>query len=250
MRVILFLLVCGLLSGCVTETKGPLQAADRDKQLKSLVDLGIGYMREGEYARAKESLNKALDLEPKSPEAHDALALVFQLEQEYDDAETHFKAALKANPSYTRARNNYGAFLYDRKRYDDAIAQLKIAGEDRFYNARSTVFENLGVIYQQVGDNKAAEESFQRSIALNPDQARALLELADIRYGQQRYVESRELYRRYGKVAQPNAKSLWLCIRISRVFSSSNEEASCALALKNIFPASPEYKSYQDLVGK
>jgi type IV pilus assembly protein PilF len=246
-RVALMLALLGIaLSGCVTETTGTgPKPADRDKQLQTLVELGIGYIRNGEYARAKENLNKALEMDPKSAIAHNTLALVFQLEREWDEAERHFKLALRYDPSFTRARNNYGAFLFARGRYSKAIEQLKMAAEDQFYTGRSTVFENLGVSYLRTGDVQSAEDAFQHSVALNPEQPRALLELADIRYDQNRFPESRDFYRRYQTVAQHNARSLWLCIRLARIFTEPDEEASCTLALKNIYPASEEYKKFQ-----
>lgn len=238
-----------VLAGCVSETTRPDKAESKAKQVESLVDLGVGYLRNGEFARAKENLNKALEINPDSPLAHNTLALVFQLEQEYDVAETHFKRAIRHDPKFTRAINNYGAFLFERGRYKDAIEQLNRASEDRFYAGRATVFENLGVAHARIGNEIEAEKAFERSVALNPEQRRALLELGLIRLEQQRYVEARELYRRHARVASQSARSLFLCVRVSRVFKDSNEEASCALALKNIFPGSNEYKKYQELVG-
>lgn len=251
MKIGILFLALSLLAGCVTETSGGRQTGvDKERQLATLVELGVTYMRNGEYARAKENLNKALEVDPKSALAHDGLALVFQLEQEFKAAEEHFKLAIKFDPAFTRARNNYGAFLFARNRHSEAIDQLKIASDDRYYAGRPAVFENLGVIHLAMGDVAAAETVFERSVALNPDQSRSLLELALIRHDQKRYVESREFYRRYIAAAQPGARSLLLCIKLSRVFSTSNEEASCALALRNIFPSSPEYKQYQELIGQ
>jgi type IV pilus assembly protein PilF len=239
-----------LVSGCVTETTGKREVADREKQLTALVELGTGYLRGREYGRAKEHLNKALEIDPKSSVAHNTLAIVFQLEQEYDDAERHFRLALRYDPDFTRARNNFGAYLFERERYEEAIEQLKIASEDRFYQGRPAVFENLGVAFTRMDDSAAAEQAFERSIALNPSQSRALIELAEIRFEQQRYVPARELYRRHQAFSSQSAQSLWLCVRLSRIFSDSNEQASCALALRNIFPGSKEYKEYQETMSQ
>ncbi len=246
----MIVLVGLLLQGCVTESTGPSRAADPQKQIATLVELGIGYLRNGEYGRAKEHLLTALDLDPQSATAHNTLALVFQLEQEYGVAEEHFKIAIRNKPDFTRARNNYAAFLFDRGRHADAIEQLQLAGEDRFYAGRPTVFENLGVAYLRTNNPVAAEQAFERSIALNPEQARALVELANIRFEQRRYVESRELYYRYEAVSSQSARGLWLCVRLARVFNDGNREASCALALRNIFPTSAEFKQFEAMVSE
>ncbi len=235
-----------LLVGCTSDPVTPTSSVPEDERIKTLVDLGTGYLRKGDYIRAKEHLNRALSINPRSPSAHNTIALVFVLEQEYEIAEDHFRRAIRTAPDATMVRNNYGAFLFDRGRFEDAIRQLSIASEDRYYEGRPTVFENLGVSHLQVGDLAAAERAFDRAIALNPDQTRSLLELASIRYGQQAYVESRGLLQRHQQAGQPSAKSLWLCVRLARVFDNSDDEASCALALRNIFPASQEYRAYQE----
>jgi type IV pilus assembly protein PilF len=123
---------------------------------------------------------------------------------------------------------------------------LRKASEDRIYAKRSQVFENLGMCYKELNRKKEAEEAFTRSIQLNPAQNRALLEMTDIRFKQRNYVESQSFYTRYNKVAGHNAKSLWLGIQLARIFNKEDEVASYALLLKNVFPASPEYKAFLD----
>ena len=239
-----------LLAGCASNSDLIKAPADRDKQVAALVNLGVGYLKNADYPRAKENLNKALELDPKSAKAHNALALVFQLEQEYDEAESQFKMAIRSDPSFTRARNNYGAFLFGQQRYTEAIDELKIAAQDQYYSERPTVFENLGISYLRTGDKPAAEKAFSRAIALNPRQSRSLLELAEMRMDQRKYADARDLFRRFEAFSQDNAASLWLCVRLARIFQNSNKEASCSLALKNIYPTSPEYKAYEASVSK
>lgn len=244
------LLIVLLIAACATNNNLIKAPADRDQQVKALVDLGVGYLKNQDYPRAKDNLNKALELDPNSAEAHNALALVFQLEQEYGEAEEQFKMAIRSDPGFTRARNNYGAFLFGQKKYDEAIKQLKIAAEDQYYSERPTVFENLGISYLRTGDKDAAEKAFLRAIALNPRQARSLLELAEMRMDQRKYADARNLFARFESVSQDNATSLWLCVRLARIFKDSNKEASCSLALKNIYPTSPEYKAYEASVSQ
>lgn len=239
------------LAGCASNQSDLIaQPQDKQKQVAALVDLGVGYLKNGEYTRAKEYLNHALEIDPRSASAHTALALVFNLQQEFDQAGKQYRLALRSDPKFTRARMNYGAFLANQGQYKEAIEQLEIASRDQFYVERPTVFENLGICYLHVKEKKKAENAFVKSIALNPRQPNALLELAEIRYGQQQYVSSRDLYRQFEKVSRDNARSLYLCVRLAKVFRDSDREASCAMALRNIYPASPQFKQYQKMVGK
>jgi type IV pilus assembly protein PilF len=237
-----------LLSGCVTEVIGPNKSkVDLEKQLQAYIDLGVGYLGNGEYDRAKKNLNTALELNPSSAQAHNAMALLFQVEGEIKLAETHFKKAIAANPDLTQAQNNYGAFLFGEKRYNQAIKYLSSATEDRYYQHRAQVFENLGVCYLKIDDAAAAENAFTRATQLNPRQSRALLELAVIRFAEKSFVESSRYYRQHKASSSQSARSLLLCIKLAKVFNKPNEEASCSLTLRNIFPNTDQFLEYQNL---
>lgn len=241
-RLLAVIAFSALLSACVTEVKNPPnQPASKEKQVQTLVDLGVGYIRNGEYGRAKDNLNRALSVNPNSSKVHNAFGLVFQLEGETALADMHYRKAV-SDKTFTRAINNYGAFLYAEGRFREAIDQLKIAGEDQFYHNRPQVYENLGVAYSQLGETSNAEASFIRATQLNPNQGRALLEMSEIRYQQQNYVEAQDYYRRHVASSNQSSRSLWVCVRNARVFGNENDEASCSLTLKNIFPASKEAK--------
>jgi type IV pilus assembly protein PilF len=235
-----------LLGGCVTETNGKkTQEVDQSEVLRKLTELGIGYLRQGDYTRAKDNLRKAAEVDPKSPLVHTTFGLVFQLEGEKELSEDHHRLAIKYGPEFSQARNNYGAFLFVEGRYQEAIVQLQVAAQDRFYPRRAQVFENLGVCYLRTGESVKAEDSFVRAIELNFSQGRALLELSSIRYDQQNFVESKRLYDRHASIVQQSSRSLGMCIKLARVYDDDDALASCALVLKNIFPASSEFEEYQ-----
>jgi type IV pilus assembly protein PilF len=233
-----------LLTGCVTTTTGPIYHPDPEKSLESNIQLGIGYIRNGEYDRAKEKLSKALEIDSKSAEVHNAFGLLFQVQGEYVMAEAHYKKAIRFDSDLAQARNNYGAFLFSQQRYKAAIKQLEKASEDTLYRARSQVFENLGRCYLAVGDLEQGESALTRAVGLNPRQPRALLELAMLHFDRRDFTTSGSYYDRHIQVSRQTARSLWLGIRLARVFDKHDDEASYSLMLKNIFPASNEFKQY------
>jgi type IV pilus assembly protein PilF len=247
-RIVLVLLLALLVSAC--QTTSTRKDSITDEEAADLVqrhlDLAVGYLRNHDYQRAKEKLAKALEIDPKNADVLATYGLVFQLEGELDLAEEYFKQAVRYDPQSAQIRNSYGAFLFSEKRFQEAVEQLSKASEDRFYANRPTVFENLGVAYNRIGDPEAAEFAFTRATQLNPQQPRALIELGEIRFDQRNYVESRDYYRRYSRVGSATAKSLWLCVRLGRIFHDNNEEASCSEALEGIFPGSEEYQQYKE----
>jgi type IV pilus assembly protein PilF len=247
-RIVLLLLLPLLVSSCqsMETSNGETKDNGTVELVQRHLDLAIGYLRNRDYQRSKEKLAKALDIEPKNADVHATYGLVFQLEGETDLAEEYFKRAVKYNPQSAQIRNSYGAFLFSEKRFHEAVDQLSKASEDRFYPNRPMVFENLGVAYDRIGDTEEAEHAFVRATQLNPQQPRALIELGEIRFGERNYIESRDYYKRYSQVGPSTAKSLWLCVRLGRIFQDNNEEASCSQALEGLFPGSDEYHQYKE----
>ena len=241
-RLLVFCLVS--ISGCVS--KQP-DADARHDLLQGQLDLGVGYMQNQDYPRAKDKLNRALEIDPASAPVHTTLGLLFQLEGENALAEQHFKTAIAHDGALAQARNNYGAFLYSQQRYEESVAQFSIAAKDKFYINRAVVFENLGAVYVTLNDPINAEDAFLTAIRLNPGQPRALLELAEIRFNGGHYGESGELYHRHLRLASDSARSLWLCIRLSDELPISSEAdtgTDCQSTLENIYPTSKEYGFY------
>ena len=246
MRLIAVVGIGLILSSCAgNKPTSSVPSAETAEIVQRQLNLGIAYMRNGEYQRAKEKLNRALEIDSKNASAHGTFGLLFQLEGEVKLAEKYFTNAIRYDPDSARVRNLYGAFLFAQKRYVEAIEQLQKASGNRFYPNRPSVFENLGVAYSRINDKAGAEQAFRRAVQLNPEQARALLELAVLRYEQQNYVESREFYKRHIATAPKSPKALLLCTQLARVFKQPNEEASCAEALEGIYPSSPEYHEYE-----
>jgi len=229
-----------LVAGCVTETVS--KKPDQEEVVKRLITLGTGYLQQGEYVKAKDNLQRALQMNPKSTEALTTLGVAFQLEGEPELAEHHFKRALEINPKATQARNNFAGFLFEQGRYKEAEREWVAASKDSFYPLRARVYANLGLCYARQGDAAKSEASYLRAVELNASQPQALLALANVRFDQQNYDEAKFYYGRFVTVSRQTPGALWLCVRLNRVLKDRDQEASCALALKNLFPSSPEYR--------
>lgn len=237
-----------MLVGCVTsgETRFS-ENADEEQALKKYTELGLRYIQQGKTVEAKRPLKRALEIDPKSPEVHNALAILFQAEKEPALAESHFSKALQYGPDETRIRNNYAAFLYSEKRYADACDQLEQAATDSLYENRSSVYENLGVCYLQIAQKEKALAAFDRAIDINDGQARALLESALLHFANGQVAISQRHHIQYQRLVRlryaPNTpRSLALGVKLARLNGDKNREASYLLMLKNMFPESGEYQ--------
>ncbi len=246
---IAFVCLLGLfLGGCVTTTDSQFSKnTDKQKALEQYTQLGIRYIQQGNTVEAKRPLKRALEIDPQSPDVHNALAIMFQQEKEYELADKHFKTALQYGPDITRIKNNYAAFLFEQNRFEEACAELNRASADSLYEFRSRVYENLGLCYLKLNDKDAALISFEKAVAIKDTQSRALLEAALIHFERDNYAASENYHKKYQRLVRyrmaPNTpQNLWLGMHLARINGNKNEEASYRLMLKNMFPDASESK--------
>ena len=135
--------------------------------------------------------------------------------------------------------------MYEQGNYKGAFEQFSLASQDTMYAERSRVFENMGLTALRLNDNDSAMQYFERSLRLNPQRERALLEIALLLYERQDFVPARRNYEAFVQLSDHSARSLLLGLRLARVFEDRNQAASLGLQLKRLYPASAEYKQYQ-----
>ena len=229
------------LGGCVTESTGGLpDPAPPENRVNAQLDLARGYLEQGNTERARSSLNKALEIDSRSVEAHVLLAVLNAAESEWGLAEQHFKTALSINPRDAMALNNYGSFLYSRGRFEESVQYLNTLVQDPDYRARSQAYENLGLAQLRVNQKEAARESFSRALQLSFSQPQSSLELAQLTYDEGDISGAAGYYDSFRSLAQQTARSLCLGMKIAQAQRDSDRMASYALALNNLFPDSPE----------
>mgnify|MGYP001826709416 CR=1 FL=1 len=229
------------LGGCVTESTGGLpDPAPPENRVSAQLDLARGYLEQGNTERARSSLNKALEIDSRSVEAHVLLGVLNAAESEWGVAEQHFKTALSIDSRDAMALNNYGSYLFSRGRFEEAVHYLSILVQDTDYRARSQAYENLGLAQLKVGEKTAAQESFSRALQLSYAQPQSSLELSQLAYDDGDITAAAGYYDTFRSLAQQSARSLCLGMKIAQAQRDSDRMASYALALNNLFPNSPE----------
>jgi type IV pilus assembly protein PilF len=245
--IVPLLLLGILLAGCVTTTETVFtEEASPEKALETRVELARQYIGEGNWDDAKRNLAIAAEIDPDNAEVHEAFALVYQSTGEYELAEENFRRAIRLDRGLSRARNNYAAFLFSQGRYREAEQQLESVVADSLYEARPRAFLNLGLCRLQLYDRTGAEEAFVRSLSMERRNPIALLELAILRFDAGDLDSAHKYYARYrGVVPQQSARGLWLGVRLARATGDRNAEGSYTLALRNLYPDSPECAALQ-----
>ncbi len=235
------------IGGCITtETGNAPKAGSQQQRLQAYLELARGYLEKRDFANARRPLENALKVDPSSAEAHVLMASVNIASGDTQLADKEYRDALRYEPHNAMAQNNYGTFLFSDGRYKDAAKHLRIAANDPSYARRGQAYENLGLTELKLNLPADAEQSFLRALMLNKLQPRSAFELADLYFKAGDFPRAKQYFDSFNSMAQPTARSLWLGVRLSRVLDDRDQLASYALALKNLFPDSPEYRLYQD----
>lgn len=192
----------------------------KDNVAEANFKLGIGYMQSGHYEVAAEKLLKSLQFDENSPEAHNAIAILYEEMREYGPAETHFKRAIELKPDYTLTKLNYARFLCTREpvRTAEGEAELQKVAADPA-NAGATAadaYAGLATCARKRNDSAQAETWLRKALELNPNNTSALLDLAELSQNQGKTLQARAFLQRYHAQTRPTPQSLWLGIAVEQ----------------------------------
>lgn len=243
-----------LLSGCVTSTDSRFQReADKEQAVQNYVRLATAYIGQGNLERARPHLDRASELAPEDAAVLGMRGLLYQADGEDELAERAFREAIASDKGYTRGRVYYGGFLYGQGRFEEARDQFAAASRDTGYSSRASVFFNLGLSEEALGNLESAVNAYRRSVELSRGDARALLALSRTLVATDNFQAAERYYSRLMGVMQRNSnlrhspESLMIGIRIARHFGDTDREASLALLLNSDFPSSLENQQYKVL---
>lgn len=239
-----------LLSGCVTTMEKEVAKVQPEKALATHIQLGLGYLRENNLDSARFHFTKAADIAPNDAGMLNGRGLLYQLEGEPKLAEESFKKALRADKNFTQARLNYATFLYGKERYEEAYEHYETASDDIGYDRRAVALYGVGISALKIGKKDRALAALKQSALLDRSFAPAHLELASYYFDVEDFTECKKSLTKFEQLSQPSARSLWLGIRIERIFGNKDKESSQVLSLKNLYPYSPEYLEYRKIQGR
>jgi len=229
-----------LLAGCAASPEREAERSRIEKLVQTYTQLGGMYLGRGQYEVAKDELRKALDLAPENGPANNIMAVLQWKLRNYKEAEESFQKALDSDPKSSSLRHNYGAFLCDRGRVDEGARELEKAANDPLYPYSADVNMNAGICMLKKGATSVAEKYFREALRLNPQQPRALFELAKLSLESGELLPARGFLQRYFQVSQETAESLYLAVRVERAQKNRDIEAKYAVRLHEMFPDSPE----------
>lgn len=117
------------------------------------------------YRKAKNKLNKALQITPKGAYIHNALGLIYNAEERYDSAHYHFNKAKKLIGSWKNPILNLSKNYLDQYKYEDAKNSMKQALGTKGSQLNS--FLNLAKISETEGKYHEAEKYYTRALSMD-----------------------------------------------------------------------------------
>jgi len=122
----------------------------------------------GQYEKAAEQFQQAVQLEPANDRAYTSLAGAYQHLNQPDKAEETYKRAISVRPQYWRGYSFLGAYYISQAEYDKAAMMFRRSTEldpDSY-----VAFYNLGAALLYEGKDVEAAQAFEKSIAIRPSQ--------------------------------------------------------------------------------
>jgi tetratricopeptide (TPR) repeat protein len=158
--------------------------------------MGQAYAQQGEFEAARESLRRALQLQPDVAEANATLGVIALREGRLAEAEEALRAELKHHPADASAQQNLAIVLDAEQRSGEAIPLLRRLIESE--PERTTARYLLGKILLAGGDANAALEQLEAAVRQAPDDAKIRYQLGQTyqRLGRAELAEQQfELFR-------------------------------------------------------
>jgi type IV pilus assembly protein PilF len=221
-------------------SSGTYLPPDREEIAATNFNLGIEYMKLGEYNLALEKLLRAKEVKPDFIPAYNALGLLHQKLERMDEAEHYFRQALKLDENEPNTLNNYGQFLCNQGRDAEAEKYFLASANNPLYEKPEIPFANIGTCAYMHGQPDKASDYFKRALIINPVIPAVLIQMTEIDYNKGDYVSAHHYLERFLKYTDHTPKSLWLGICIEQELGDKNKVSGYALLLRNQYPDSDE----------
>ena len=238
-------LLVSLLGGCVTaDGKRPVKDEDPDETAaKYNIQLGTAYLQQGNYAVAREKLERSLKQNPKDPDVHTSLGLLYDRTGEPKLADKHYREALRLAPDNQDISNNYAIYLCKSGRVDEGVERFSAVAANKYYRTPEVALTNAGVCLRGAKRLDDAQTSFARAIQARPDYSEATVQLATLHVERGQLPEARKLLETYLGAFRPNADVLYAAVTVARAAKDRVSEEKYLRILRLEFPDSPQARA-------
>jgi type IV pilus assembly protein PilF len=239
------------LCACQTHIAPASSTPSRRSQAAAVnLQLGVGYLQQGNLNYAKEKLERALSEDAKNPEIHSALGLLDERLGKDKEADREYRTSLSLAPHDPSLLNNYAVFLCSHDRAPEGVRYFEEAATNPLYRSPWAAYTNAGVCFRQAKRETDAAQLFVRALQSNPSYAEAVYQASDLDFTQQKYAAARLridffltnnpptpdlllLGWRLAQAQQDTAGAFNYAQRLAREFPGSEQARALAASLAN-----------------
>lgn len=243
-RWIVSLVAC-VLAGCVSSdgSKPRKQEDPTEAAAKTNIQLGVAYLKQGNYPLAKEKLERSLKQNPRDPDVHTSLALLYDRVNDPRLADKHFREALRLAPENPDISNNYAVYLCKNGRPEEGVERFSAVATNKYYRTPEVALSNAGVCLRGAKKFDEAEQMFTRSIKVRPNYGEATVQLATLHVERGQIAEARKVVDTFLGAFRPDADVLYTAVNVARAANDKMGEEKFARTLRLEFPDSAQARA-------
>jgi tetratricopeptide (TPR) repeat protein len=193
-RLLVLWVLSGFLSGCLT-TVSSEHKVDPVGLAAAVRDVGLDYMRQGNYAMAIRTLQEAQRQNPNDPKTYSGLGEAYRSKGLLAEAEVNFLLALETdpNPQSVNRQNatlTLAAVYIQLEQYPDAEVLCQILIDDPTYASPWIALSNRGWAQYKSRRFQEARSSYEQALDFRSDYAVAHFNLGILDQEQGRWLDA------------------------------------------------------------
>jgi type IV pilus assembly protein PilF len=232
-------------TACVNSPQHSMSANDEAAGFN--VQLGLGYLQQGNLAVAKEKLERAERESPHDPKVHNAMGLLYERLGDPKRADEEFHTALRYAPKDPEVANNYAVFLCKSGSTEEGVKYFLEAARNPLYRTPEAAYTNIAVCLRAAHREDEAQQYLRRALSIKPNFAEAAYQLTDLEFTRGRLNEAHAELSHYTDSFEATPDLLLLGVRIARAMGDRVTAERYARTLRLDFPGSEQARALSDL---
>lgn len=191
MRKLMFGFVILVLASCATSgEKKDINPCKNDEYAKIMRQKTEADFAKGDYYLALDDILAVKKCSPKDPEVFFWLGRIYQSRMEPGKAEENYLLAIQYNKDYSHAYMALGNLYLTQNKNEWALENYQKAAADDTFREAYIAWNNIGWIFMLQDKYPEAEQSFLRSLGLQPGFCNPYCNLGELKTKQRKYAEA------------------------------------------------------------
>jgi type IV pilus assembly protein PilF len=227
------------------EQRSAADRSDASQRARLRLELATGYLENGQTSVALDEIQRALVADPAFVPAHVLQGLAYMRLPNERLAQESFERALQLDPRDPDALHNQGWLLCQQDRHEQALTFFARALALPSNPGQAKTWMAQGICQVRLGRPAPAEASFLRSYELDASHPVSSFNLAALLHRRGEDKRARSFIQRLNQSNMANAETLWLGVRVERRLRNTGAMEQLAQQLGQRYPQSPEWALYQ-----